>query len=370
MKLNCQRSLLLSAFQTVSGVVPTRTPKEILRNIKLHVEDRRATLIGTDTEVGIRYELPEVETDSAGEILLPTQRVSQILREVQDPSVQLEANEDALTIRAGTSEFRLSMEDPAEFPDVSRFTDESYHTVPARLLRQSIERTEFAADTESTRYALGGIRLELNPGTITLAATDSRRLAVVHGTCSAHGSVSEEQGQPVVPVKAMQLIQRSLVNDDEDVCIAVHSNDVLVRAGHSTIYSRLVEGRFPKYQDVIPREFQTSLQFVVAPLMSAVRQAMIVTNEESRGVDFTFGGGLLTLASKATDVGTSRIEVPISYDGDELVVTFDPRFVVDFLKVLEPSDQITLHLIDGNSAAVFQADDSYTYVVMPLARQA
>ncbi len=368
MKLKCPRTMLAAAFQTVSGVVPTRTPKEILKNVKLIVADQQATLIGTDQEVGIRYTLPEVETDSSGEALIPTQRMTAILREIQDDTISLEVDDGTLWVRAGTSEFRLSTEDPAEFPDVEGFTGEDYHAVPGKTLKQLIHRTIFATDVESTRYALGGVRLELTPDSITLAATDSRRLAVTHSTCSAKGNVTEEKGEPVVPAKAMSLIERSVSDDDQEVWIAVRNNDVLVKSGQSTIYSRLVEGRFPRYQDVIPAESKAQIEMVVGPFHSAVKQAMIVTDDESRGVDFSFGDGTLKLSSQVADVGASKIEMPIGYDGDEIVVTFDPRFVSDFLKVLDPAAQVTLKLIDGNSAAVFTADDNYSYVVMPLSR--
>lgn len=369
MKLQCSRNILASAFQTVGSVVPSRTPKEILKNVKLTVADRQATLVGTDQEVGIRFQLPEVETDSEGEILLPTQRVQAILREITEDVVSLEAEDGTVWVRAGSSQFRLSTEDPAEFPEVEGFADENYHTVPGKTLKQLIHRTIFATDVESTRYALGGVQLELTRDRITLAATDSRRLAVIQSTCSAHGSVSEEQQKPVVPSKAMALIERSVADDEQDVWIAVRNNDVLVKSGQSTIYSRLVEGRFPKYQDVIPTDYQAKVDLVVGPFHSAVRQGMIVTDEESRGVDFSFGNGTLRLSSQAPDVGASTIEIPIGYDGDEIVVTFDPRFVADFLKVLDPASQVTLNLIDGSSAAVFTAEENYTYVVMPLARE-
>ncbi|MCA9027631.1 MAG: DNA polymerase III subunit beta [Planctomycetaceae bacterium] len=368
MKLRCPRTMLAAAFQTVSGVVPSRTPKEILKNVKLIVADQQATLIGTDQEVGIRYTLPEVETDSTGEVLIPTQRMTAILREIQDETISLEVDDGTLWVRAGTSEFRLSTEDPAEFPDVEGFTGENYHAVAGKTLKQLIHRTIFATDVESTRYALGGVRLDLTPETITLAATDSRRLAVTHSACVAKGNVIEETGEPVIPAKAMSLIERSVADNDQEVWIAVRNNDVLVKSGQSTIYSRLVEGRFPRYQDVIPKDFNAQIEMVVGPFHSAVRQAMIVTDDESRGVDFTFGDGTLRLSSQVADVGASKVEMPIGYDGEEIVVTFDPRFVSDFLKVLDPAAQVTLKLIDGNSAAVFTADDNYSYVVMPLSR--
>jgi DNA polymerase-3 subunit beta len=368
MKLSCPRNLLQSAFSIVSGVVPQRSPKEILRNVKLTLADGKATLLATDEEVGIRYELPEVITESVGEALLPTQRISAILREVQDDVIQLEVSEEALWVRTSRSEFRLSAEDPAQFPSVAKFEDQDYYVLTGKGLKQGIQRTIFSTDTESTRYALGGVLMELDAQQLTLAATDSRRLAFIKTNCAAHGSVKEEAGRPVVPSKAMALIEKSIHDDAQEVHLAIHAHHVLVRSGLSMIYARLVEGRFPRYQDVVPREFHTTIELVAGPFLSAVRQAMIVTNEESRGVDFTFKDGTLTLNSVGQDVGTSRVELPVSYDGPEIATTFDPRYVQEFLRVLDPAGQVSLNLIDGNSAAVFKADESYTYVVMPLSR--
>ena len=121
-----------------------------------------------------------------------------------------------------------------EFPDVAAFNEENYHVVPGKTLKQGIQRTLFAADVESTRYALGGVLMELRPQQMTLAATDSRRLAVYRAPCSAQGSVSEEVGTPVIPSKAMQLIEKSIQDLEKDVHIAIHHNDVLVRSGNSS----------------------------------------------------------------------------------------------------------------------------------------
>ena len=370
MKLICHRASLSAALQTVSGVVPSRTPKEILKNTKLSVADGVATLIGTDQEVGIRYEIPGVETDSPGDVLLPTSRLLSILREVTTENVDFDINESSIRIIAGTSEFKLSAEDPAEYPPVSGFDEnEALLTVPAKPFREQIRRTIFATDVESTRYALGGVLLEVDGDRLNLAATDSRRLAVSGVTCSAANLADDANASPVVPSKAMQLIERSIDDDSEDVAMSIRANDVVVRSGRSTIYSRLVDGRFPKYADVIPNNSNVVVDFVVGPLYSAIRQAQIVTNEESRGVDFEFANGTLTLKSIAADVGESKIEVPISYDAEPLTITFDPRYVADFLKILGAEASAKLHLIDGESAAVFRTEDGYVYVIMPLARE-
>ncbi len=368
MKLRCHRPSLQTAFQIVSGVVPSRTPKEILKNVKLEVASGVATLVGTDQEVGIRYRIPGVETDSAGETLLPTNRVISILRELTDEHVDFEISEDRVKIRSGHSQFQLSAEDPAEFPPVAEFNETSFYKIPGHVFREAIRRTIFATDVESTRYALGGILLELGSEGVALVATDSRRLSLQKAPCTSEGSHESENATPVVPRSAMSLIEKS-IEDESEVLVAIHQNDVLVKSGHSTIYSRLVEGRFPRYGDVIPSDSNHIIELVVGPFYSAVRQAQILTNEDSRGVDFHFANGTLTLKSEASDVGSSQIELPISYDEEPIIVKFDPRYISEFLRVLDPEKQVALHLIDAESAAVFRTDDNYTYVIMPLSRE-
>ncbi len=368
MKLHCHRTSLMAAFQVVNAVVPSRTPREILKNIKLELDGGTATLIGTDQEVGIRYEIQGVESSDSGEILLPAARVISILRELTEDSVDLELDENGLWIRSGQSEFRLSAEEPDEFPPVSSFLNDNFYAIPASAMREVIRRTIFATDVESTRYALGGILVELSEDSVTLAATDSRRLAVAKTSCRLEGEHDSSNCRPVIPAKAMSLIDKSIIDEDDEVYISIQANDILVKSGPATIYSRIIEGRFPNYQDVIPASPSTTIDMVVGPFYAAVRQAQIVTNEESRGVDFKFSNGNLCMTSEAADVGRSKIEIPISYEGDEITITFDPRFVGDFLKILEAESSIQVELTDGESAAVLKKDDSYTYVVMPLSR--
>jgi DNA polymerase-3 subunit beta len=368
MQLTSSRDALTTAFQLVSGVVPSRTTKEILKNVKLQVIGGTATLIGSDSETGLRCVIPNIESDTAGEALLPTARVLQILRELTDDVVKLEMTGDAVWIRGGYSEFRLSAEDPADFPPVASFEEDSYFTLPAAALRQMIRRTVFATDAESTRYALGGVLMELNPERATLAATDSRRLAVVTSACQAVGKPAPSSTPPVVPGKAMTLLERVLSEGDAEAKLAIHANDIVVQAGDVTVSSQLVQGRFPDYKKVIPANFSATIELVVGPFYSAIRQAQIVTNEESRGVDFTFSKGTLRLASQAADIGQSKIELPIGYDGGDVTITFDPRYIADFLRVLEPATTLRFQLIDHESAAVLATEDRYTYVIMPLSR--
>lgn len=368
MKLVCDLKLFTNAFMAVAGVVPSRTVKEILKNVKLQISGGVVTLIGTDGEVGMRCAVPDVTADNDGEALLPTGRVVQVLREIKGESITLELDGTTFWISSGLSEFRLSADDPAEFPQVAEFGDDAFCVMQASDLRRMIRRTVFACDVDSTRYALGGVMLELSPERATFAATDSRRLAVVFGGCRTEGAVTATSPAPVVPAKAMALIERILGEGDVEARIAVHANDITVQCGGVTITSQLVQGRFPDYRKVVPAQFNSTVDLVVGPFHSAVRQAQIVTSEESRGVDFTFTDGTLRLSSQAADIGQSKVEVPISYSAADLTITFDPRYIADFLKVLDPSTSVHFQLIDHESAAVLQTDDGYTYVVMPLSK--
>ncbi len=366
MKIHCHRVELANAFQTVGTVVPTRTPKEILKNVKLQVENGIAILIGTDQEVGIRYQIPGVEVEAGGEVLLPSARIIAILRELQEEKVDLELDGDIIWIRSGQSEFQLAAQNPEEFPEVAGFDAENVVVVQGKVFKEAIRRTIFATDMESSRYALGGVLMVFEGEGFKMVATDSRRLALVSATYVSQNIEGLEELKPVIPRGAVQLIERSILEDNSEIKLAIRENDVLAQCGHSTIYARLVEGRFPNYANVVPKDVENVIDLVAGQFYSIVRQSQIVTNEESRGVTFHFKDGLISLESKAAEIGQSKIELPISNEGIDISITFDPRFVADFLKVLEPETQFQFKLKDSDSAAMMTVGDSFSYVIMPL----
>jgi DNA polymerase III subunit beta len=369
MKIVCNREKLLAAFQTASGVAPLRSPKPILRNVKLEVADQKATLIATDLEIGLRIEVPGIEIEAPGTAVLPIGLFGSILRESTDEKLRIESDGRASHVRGERSQFKLPSENPDEFPTVATFQEGKCHEVPARLIREIVRRTVFATDSESSRYALGGVLWEFVGEKVIAVATDGRRLARMEGPAHSVGGKPDSTGSTIVPTRAMQLIERALTDGDAEVQIAVRENDILIRSPRATIYSRLVEGRFPRWRDVFPDRTGTSkIEMVVGPLHAAVRQAMIVTSEESRGVDFRFGDGSLVLAARAADTGESRVELPISYDGAAVAIMLDPRYVSEFLRVLDPEKSVVMDVKDAEGAAVLTTDDGYGYVVMPLAR--
>jgi DNA polymerase III subunit beta len=370
MKAVCEREKLLHAFQLAAMVAPSRSPKPILQNVKLDATLETATLMGTDLDVGIRIEAAGFEVEAPGSVILPRDRFGKILAESSDEKLRLESDGRKTWVRCQHSEFQLPSENPDEFPSVLAFEEQKFHELPARLFREVIRRTVYATDTESSRYALGGVLVELSDHGITAVATDGRRLARQEGPATAVGGHTTGDRTTIIPTRAMQLMERVLGDGEENVQLAARENDVLLRSGGAVVYTRLVEGRYPKWRDVFPRrDGMIRIDLTVGPFYAAVRQAMIVTSDQRRGVDFTFGGGKATLAAKGAEFGESHVELPIAYDGSEVSISLDPRFLSDFLKVLGAEEQIAVELRNAESAALCSTEDGYAYVIMPLARE-
>lgn len=272
----------------------------------------------------------------------------------------------ATVVKAPRSEFRLPAEDPLEFPAVAAFGATDYFELSTALVRELVRRTVFATDNESSRYALGGVLLELSPEGIIAVGTDGRRLAKMQGPVTVHGA--PQPAQPIVPARAMQLIERCLGAADAPVQVAGDTNEILVRSGSTTISARLVVGRFPRWRDVFPeRPDAIRVSLPAAPFLAAVRQAAIVTSEQSKGVDFSFEPGQLVLSGRSAETGESRVELPLDHAGAAVRIKLDPRFVGDFLRVLDGGSTVVVEITDPQSACVCRTDDGYGYVIMPLA---
>ncbi len=369
MKIKIEREPLLHSFQTVAAVAPIRSPKEILRNVKMEAKDGTVTLSATDTELGIRMEMGGIQIQAPGNVVLPVSRFGAILRESSDTHIDLESDGESIFVLSGRSSYRLQTENPDEFPEVPRFEHTSYHEVSARLVKELVRRTLFATDLESSRYALGGVLLVFEAEQLIAVGTDGRRLAKMAGPAHAIGGHQSAGNNTIVPYKTMQLIERALTDGDAEIKLAAGTNDMMLQSPRVTIYSRLVEGRYPKWQDILQKKEGTSqIELVVGPFFTAVRQAAIVTSDESRGLDFTFADGTLTLCGLAADVGTSKVEMPISYQDEKIELSLDHRFVAEFLKVLDLQKTVTLSVRDDEHPAEFCTDDGYVYVLMPMSR--
>jgi DNA polymerase-3 subunit beta len=370
MKITCQRDALMTAFSLAASIAPARSPKEILQNVKVTASGGKLTLTATDMEVGIRLDVEEgVEIETEGTALLPVQRTMAILRESNDETLRFETDDSGVRVSGSRSKFKLPGANPDEFPTVAGFDEEKYHVVPTRLFREMVKRTVFATDAESSRYALGGVLLEMEDNSVIAVGTDGRRLARMEGTGEAVGGHQTTGTSTIVPTRAIQLMERALDDKDETVDVAARANDLLLRTPRAVIYSRLVEGRYPNWRQVFPqRENAIQLDMTVGPLFAALRQAAIVTDHESRGIDFTFADGTLKMEASTAEIGESQVELPIAYDGEPITLTMDHRYLADFCKVMDNEAPFVMEIESGSSPALLSTTDGYGYVIMPMAR--
>ncbi len=369
MKITCDREKFLAAFQIAAAVAPVRSPKEILNFVKLDATGGSVVLMATDLEAGVRIEVADVEVLTPGKALLNVQKVGNILRENSDERITIELTENSLDVLGKQAEFHLPIASADEYPTINGFDESSYFEIPARAFRELVRRTVFATDTESTRYALGGVLLEITGEDITAVATDGRRLACMSAKGKSVENFQTASTSTIVPAKTLSLLERSLGDGEETVQIAARNNDILVRTSRCMIYSQLVEGRFPAWRQVIPkRENSVVIEGIVGLMASSLKQASIVADPESRGVDFQFENGSLVLSAATADIGTSRVEMPIAYDGKPIGITLDARFVGEFFRVLDNDRGFKFDVNSDTEPAVLKTDDGYVYVVMPMAR--
>lgn len=366
MKATCHREGLLGACQLASAAVPSRDIKPILKNLKATAENGHCTLMATDLEVGIRLEVRGLQIDEPGQAIMPAARLLAILREAQDDELTIETDASSCQVKGETAEWNMPSEDPANFPDLPVFTDDKYHELTAGALREMIRRTVFATADESARYSMTGVLWELEGDQVKLIATDGRRLALAQGTGQEVGGHSTKGQTPVVPSKAMSLLERNLQDDKEVVRVGFRPNEVLFRTERAVIYSRLVEGRFPDYRQVFPKKPTSKVPLAVGPFLAAVRQAAIMTDEDSKRVMFRFAKKKLTLEAQGSTTGRSRVEMAVEYDGKGVDIAFNPAYVVDMLRVLPIDAELSLELVDGASPALFRSGANYSYLVMPL----
>jgi DNA polymerase III subunit beta len=369
MKITIQREPFLHAFQTAALVAPVRSPKTILQNIKLAASGKSVSLSATDTDIGIKLTLDDVQVDAPGEAVIPVNRLGAILRESTDESLVITADDRKVVIKGRHSRFELQGQNPAEFPDVSAVAEGSSLEIAASRMKDLIRKTLFATDAESSRYALSGVLLEASDDQITAVGTDGRRLARIGVRINGSGSQKESVSSAIVPSRAMQILERIVPDNDSGVQLFITSNSLAVRFDNNVFTTRLLEGRFPRWRDVIPtRSDSLKIDLPVGPLNSAVRQASIVANEESRGIDLTFGEGNLVISNNTAEVGQSRVELPVAYNEAPVSITLDFRYVLDFLKVLPPESTFTFDVADSSKAAYCETADGYGYVIMPLSR--
>ncbi len=362
MKVIAQTAALQEALALAGSIIQSRTPKPVLQCAKLIAADNVLTVLATDLEVGCRYQVSAVQIEEEGEALVPIDRFVGIVRESGSDSLTIETEKQTVHIRGAGSHFKVFGYDPGEYPAVAEFEEAGDFQVPASVLGKMITKTLFATAKAHSHYAISGVLWEASSRKLQLVATDGHRLAQAKGALAGPAT---SDVTAIVPGKLMSLIQRLAGDGEDKLDVAIQENQILIRTPQAVLVSSLVQGNFPKYGDVIPKDNTRKATIATNEFQHRIRQASLLTNEESRGVKFSFAGETLTLSSRAPEAGEAEVTCPIQMEGDEIDIAFNPGFLVDALKVIE-SDEVTFEMNASSKPAVLKSGAEFLYVLMPM----
>lgn len=360
MKLKMNKDDLLTGIQIVQNVVSSKATLPILSNILLESNNNILKLNATDLDIGISCEIP-VETVEEGAITIPAKRFSDIVKELPLGDITIYAKKNnQIDIEGKNCRFKLNGLPKEEFPKFPEFKDNEVIRIPQIDLKEMFKLTSFAASHEESRYVLNGVLMELSDDIMRIVATDGRRLAKIERKLTS--SIKKEISV-IIPIKAVQEINRNL-KDEGEVSFIVGSNQVLFDIEGVLIATRVIEGEFPNYNQVIPKQIKTKVTVNTKDLLYTIKRANLLATPDFQAVKFEIFTDKMVVSKNTPDVGESREEISIDYDGSEFIVGFNPVFLIDFLKNIN-RETIGIEFLGPDKPAVIRLDD-YLYLALPM----
>jgi DNA polymerase-3 subunit beta len=367
MKLTITREQLQEGLVAVAASIPAKTTLPILSNILLEATKDGIRLSGTDLDIAVSTTV-NASVDQEGAITLPARKLVEIVRELPSAAIRLTASgEQRVTIECGRSKFRLLGLPREEFPAFPSVKFEGGWRTSSKELQKLISHVAFAASTEESRPILNGVLWELRPERMRMVATNGHRLARMDvPTTETQGA---SQADLIVPPKALDQIRR-LFDTDETVEIARSENHLGFRTSSTQIFTRLIEGPYPNYEQVIPRENDKAATADKAALTAALRRMSIVASDQTHRIRMAFANGSCKLSVQTPDLGEAQEELNVSYEGDPLEIGFNAAYLLEILKYI-PTDEVRMTFKAPERAATCEPvgwDDpaSYLALVMPL----
>jgi len=360
MKIQITKESLLNAIQTVQNIVSPRATLPILSNILIETQGSSLKLVATDLDVGISCEIP-VNLQEEGSITLPAKKFSDIIKELPDGNVVVVVKKNNLVdIECEKCRFKLMGLPKDEFPKFPEFKDKESLQIEQSTLKEMLSLTSFAVSHEETRYILNGILVEIKENNLKLVATDGRRLAMAERKLSA---TSKKEFSCIIPIKAVNELNRNL-KDDGKVSITLGTNQILFDIEGVLIVSRLIEGTFPNYKQVIPEEVEKKIKLSRDGFLAAIRRANLLSTPDFQAIKLEVFKNKMVVSKSTPDVGESREELDIEYQGKELIVGFNPHYLIDVLKNLT-EEFLFFELSDADKPGVIRTS-GYLYLVLPM----
>lgn len=364
------RKELLNPLKTAVSVVEQRQTLPILANVLVQVKDNTLSLMATDAEVEILCALPletSLNNDNEGETTLPARKFFDIVRSLDDKlTIQIEADEAKATIKAGKSRFTLSCLPAEDFPASPQIKDNCTFRLSQRTLKELIDQTSYAMAQNDVRYYLNGICLDLRrDNKLAIVATDGHRLALAEEEFELP---SNEPIQVIIPNKAIKELMQMLDGGDNELTISIDDNHIkFVISDSLTLTSKLIDGKYPDYQQVVPVNANNIVIVNVANLKAALNQSAILSNEKIKGVRLAVKQGAMQVSARNPEQEEAEIDCEIEYEGEELEIGFNVKYLLDALSIIT-TPEVELRFIDSNSSCLILPRDisSVKSVIMPM----
>ena len=366
MEVRISRDVLLNAVHKVQGIVEPKGAMPILSHLHLSAKKDNIMIRATDLEIGTLGSYP-ANVNSEGAVTLNARKLFDIIRELPNEEIYIRKEENSwITLKCGKSKFRLPGLSPEDYPPMPEYSDKIVMEFDSKILKEMIRKTFFSVSPDESRQALNGLLLEAEGSNATLVGTDGHRLALISRPVN-----SQNDNQPKVsyllPKKALSELLKLIEDGDEKFGFSSHENHLAFIHGKQVIVSRKIDGKFPNYRQVIPTDNLLKAQANREDLTHALKRVALLADEKSKMVRFEIQKGSLTLVSDNTDLGAAVEELAIEYDGEEVSIGLNAKYVLDVLNVMDV-EAVTLNLKDQNHSCLFTSanDDQYKSIVMPM----
>lgn len=360
MKFKISKEQLSQGLQSVQNVVSSRSTLPILSNVLLIAEGTTLTLVATDLDTTIKSTV-DAKVTRSGSTTIPAKRFFEIVREVISPEIEIEIDDKNFChLRAGSSNFKMFGLSADEFPPIPVFNEARKVTLKQQAVKDLITKTSYAASSDETRFVLNGVMLSLKDHAVTIVATDGRRLALAEEQVDIPSS---SHGECIIPIKTIQELSRQLGTGDIDILLG--TNQVCFKMPRTEITSKLIEGVFPNYKQVIPQDAKERITLMREEFLGALRRASIMTGDKGSSVKIQLSKNTLLITANSPDVGESMESMAINYQGKEFAIAFNPAYMIEPLKALT-ADEVYLELIDELSPGILKTQSAFLYVLMPM----
>jgi DNA polymerase-3 subunit beta len=365
MELVVRKNELLRELQLFQGIVERKNTIPILANVLIEARGDEVRMLATDLEVALRSRC-HASVAKGGSLTLPAKKLYEIVKALPETDVRIEEDKKGVKVAADRFDSRMQTLPREDFPTLPDASGKTRATLPRAALKEMVAKTQFAITGEDTRFFLNGAKFVLRPDTLTLVATDGHRLALVE---VAHTVGIPEEIGVILPKKTLLELGKLLAEGEGDVLFEAGENHLFFDVGGRMLISRMIDGQFPAYERVIPKNNDKEIDFERERLTNAVKRVALLSNERSRAVKFEIAKGKVEVTSSSPEFGEAREEIAVDYTGAPLAISFNAQYVLDFLSVVE-TDTVQLSLKDEVSQAVMRPVGAegyrYTYVIMPM----